>query len=89
MGRYSCSFSIDDQRVYLTGFSGGARVAISVAFWLKDLVAGVIACGAGFPTDVPTSSPRSFVLFAVAGTEDFNNPEVQSVALTKLLVVQG
>ncbi|MCM3871108.1 MAG: hypothetical protein ND895_10500 [Pyrinomonadaceae bacterium] len=72
-------FSIDDQRVYLAGFSGGARVAISVAFWLKDRVAGVIACGAGFPPDVPTSSPRPFVLFAVAGTEDFNNPEVQSL----------
>jgi pimeloyl-ACP methyl ester carboxylesterase len=72
--------SIDDQRVYLAGFSGGARVAISVAFWLKDRVAGVIACGAGFPSEVPIGSPRSFVLFAVAGTEDFNNPEIQTVA---------
>jgi poly(3-hydroxybutyrate) depolymerase len=73
-------FSIDDQRVYLAGFSGGARVSISVAFWLKDKVAGVIACGAGFPPGVPLSTPRSFVLFAVAGTEDFNNPEVQTLA---------
>jgi poly(3-hydroxybutyrate) depolymerase len=73
-------FSIDDQRAYLAGFSGGARVAISVAFWLKDRVAGVIACGGGFPADVPPSTPRSFVLFAVAGTEDFNNPEMQSLA---------
>lgn len=71
--------SIDDQRVYLAGFSGGARVAISVAFWLKDRVAGVIACGGGFPPDVPPGTPRSFVLFAVAGTEDFNNPEMQSL----------
>ena len=46
-------FSIDDQRVYLAGFSGGARVAISVAFWLKDRVAGVIACGGGFPVRCP------------------------------------
>ncbi|MCM3905275.1 MAG: hypothetical protein ND866_26565 [Pyrinomonadaceae bacterium] len=73
-------FSIDDQRVYLAGFSGGARVAISVAFWLKDKVAGVIACGAGFPPDVPPGTPRSFVLLAVAGTEDFNNPEMQTLA---------
>ena len=73
-------FSIDDQRVYLAGFSGGARVAITVAFGLKDRVAGVIACGAGFPADVPINTPRSFVLLAVAGTEDFNNPEVQALA---------
>ena len=73
-------FSIDDQRVYLAGFSGGARVAISVAFWLEGRVVGVIACGGGFPPDVPPGTPRSFVLFAVAGTEDFNNPELQTLA---------
>lgn len=72
-------FSIDERRVYLAGFSGGARVAISVGLWLKDRVAGVIACGGGFPADVPTTTPRSFVLFAVAGTDDFNNPEMQSL----------
>ena len=73
-------FSIDDQRVYLAGFSGGARVAFSIAFWLKGQVAGVIACGGGFPNDIPPGTPRSFVLFAVAGTEDFNNPEMQTLA---------
>ncbi len=90
-------FSIDDRRVYLAGFSGGARVAFSIAFSLKDRVAGVIACGAGFPPDIPASTPRSFVLFAVAGTEDFNNPEIQSLARklegstppTRLAVFEG
>lgn len=71
--------AIDDQRVYLAGFSGGARVALSVAFSLKDRVAGVIACGGGFPPDIPTGTTRSFVLLTVAGTEDFNNPEMQSL----------
>src|SRR6185437_2693150 len=61
------------------GFSGGARVAISLGFRLQGRIAGVIACGAGFPTEIPTNTPRPFVLFAVAGTEDFNNPELQSL----------
>ncbi|HET9787333.1 MAG TPA: hypothetical protein VFP47_09370, partial [Pyrinomonadaceae bacterium] len=73
-------FSIDDQRIYVAGFSGGARVAISVGFWLEGKIAGVIASGAGFPADIPPDSPRSFSLFAVAGTDDFNNPEIQTLA---------
>jgi dienelactone hydrolase len=73
-------FSIDDRRIYLAGMSGGARVAISVGFWLKDRVAGVIACSAGFPTEIPPTTVRPFVLFATAGTDDFNNPELQSLA---------
>src|SRR4030095_15595731 len=61
------------------GMSGGARVALGVGFWLKDKVAGVIACAAGYPPDIPASAPRSFVLLAVTGTEDFNNPELQTL----------
>jgi poly(3-hydroxybutyrate) depolymerase len=72
-------FAIDERRVYLAGFSGGARVAISVAFWLKEHVAGVIACGGGFPANLSLTTPRPFVLFAVAGTDDFNNPEMQTL----------
>jgi dienelactone hydrolase len=75
-------FSIDDKRVYISGFSGGARVAVSVGFWLKDRVAGVIACGGGFPSSTPLSTPRPFVLFLTAGTEDFNNPELQNLYRT-------
>jgi pimeloyl-ACP methyl ester carboxylesterase len=71
--------SIDDKRVYVAGFSGGARVAISVGFWLKDRIAGVIACGGGFPSNVSQATLRSFVLFETTGTEDFNNPEMQSL----------
>ncbi|HSE36945.1 MAG TPA: hypothetical protein VLG74_06545, partial [Blastocatellia bacterium] len=31
-------FAIDEKRVYLTGFSGGARAATALAVWLKDNV---------------------------------------------------
>jgi hypothetical protein len=90
-------FSIDDRRAYVAGFSGGARVAISVAFWLNGRVVGAIACGAGFPVKIPYTQSRPFVLFATAGTEDFNNPEVQSMAkaldnsdpLTQLAIFEG
>ena len=42
-------FAIDSQRIYLTGHSGGARVALQVALANKA-IAGVIASSAGFPT---------------------------------------
>src|SRR5213075_3114961 len=35
-------FNIEGQRVYVTGFSGGARVAIYFARLCKDCAAGVI-----------------------------------------------
>ena len=73
-------FSIDERRVYLAGLSGGARVAISVAFAYKGVFAGVIACSAGYPDNVKPTTPRSFVIFETTGLEDFNNPEMQSLA---------
>jgi dienelactone hydrolase len=69
--------SIDEKRIYLTGFSGGARVACAVGFKYKGLIAGVIACGGGFPRQITPSAATPFALFAVAGTEDFNLPEVK------------
>lgn len=69
-------FSVDGRRIYTAGMSGGARVATSIA--LSGLVRGVIACGAGFPQQpggVPKQVP--FLFFGVAGTEDFNYPELR------------
>ncbi len=69
--------SIDERRVYATGFSGGARVAIRVASSCPGCVAGVIACGAGFPTDLKPSSTTAFALFGTVGLYDFNYPELK------------
>jgi dienelactone hydrolase len=69
-------FPIDERRVYLTGFSGGARVAVSVAHPLKGSVAGVIGCGAGFPSEITPSPSIPFVYFGTVGLEDFNYPEM-------------
>lgn len=72
-------FSIEDGRVYAAGFSGGARMAIMLATQCKDCLAGVIAGGAGFPEGIEPSATMHFSLFAIAGIEDFNFPEVKSL----------
>ncbi len=74
-------FSIDDNRVYAAGFSGGARVALALGYSLKGRIAGVIACSGGAPHQGGGSEqPPSFVLFGSAGVEDFNNPEMQALS---------
>ena len=72
-------FSIDQRRVYTAGFSGGARVASSVGYALAGTIAGVIACGAGFPQGLSPSRSTPFPLFGTAGIEDFNFPEVKQL----------
>jgi poly(3-hydroxybutyrate) depolymerase len=85
-------FAIDAQRIYLTGHSGGARVAMEVALGPND-IAGVIASSAGFPDAEPRRSVK-FPIFATAGTEDFNYLEMRRLdaALTSphyLAVFEG
>lgn len=78
-------FNLDARRIYSTGFSGGARVATAMAMAVPD-VAGVIACGAGFPgSQVPKKVP--FAFFGIAGNEDFNYTELRQVR--KDLEAQG
>jgi dienelactone hydrolase len=69
-------FAINEKRIYTAGFSGGARVASSIAYRLNGKVAGVIACGAGFPPNLLPPKSIPFVLFGIAGTDDFNFPEL-------------
>jgi poly(3-hydroxybutyrate) depolymerase len=77
-------FSIDDRRIYTTGFSGGARVAVWVAYLCNGCAAGVIACGAGFHTQIaPTAKTQAsaipFAFFATVGTDDFNFGELKQL----------
>jgi predicted esterase len=71
-------FAIDDERMYATGFSGGARAAVRIAIGCKCL-AGVMANGAGFPGDLAPSSQMHFVFFGAAGVDDFNYAELKSL----------
>ncbi len=70
-------FSVDRQRLYATGLSGGARVACDMGFKYRGQVAGVIACGAGFPTDSPPSNDTPFAFYETIGNLDFNYYEIR------------
>jgi hypothetical protein len=76
-------FSIDQNRVYTAGMSGGARVAGMVAQSLAQSpgggAAGVILCGAGFSEAKPPEKPLPFPVFGVAGVEDFNWIELRQL----------
>lgn len=67
--------SLDDRRVYVSGFSGGARVAGAMALNSAGQIAGVIAHGAGYPNGHGEGSDKLLYYFAV-GNRDFNWPEV-------------
>ena len=70
-------FSVDKQRVHLTGFSGGVRVAGRFAQSLPEVKA-VIGCGAGFDLDKSTAKvPFTFV--GVCGSRDMNYMWLQTL----------
>jgi dienelactone hydrolase len=71
--------AIDQGRVYTTGFSGGARMAILFAQLCGDCVAGAIACGAGFPSGIGPSAAMRFSFFGTVGVDDFNFPELKTL----------
>jgi dienelactone hydrolase len=67
--------AIDNSRIYVFGFSGGARVACSVALY-DGGVTGVIACGGGFPEREPQIR-QPFVYMGFVGDKDFNCIELK------------
>jgi dienelactone hydrolase len=76
LGDVGARFAIDDKRVYLTGLSGGARAATTLAVWLEGRIAGVIGCGAGLAQGLePSSLP--FIYYGTVGDEDFNYSEMK------------
>jgi len=76
---------IDPFRIFLIGFSGGARVAVAEAMVNSD-VAGVVGCGAGFP-QLPGGLEPSFNYMAMVGRQDFNYGEF--AVLDKELSARG
>jgi dienelactone hydrolase len=67
-------FAVDDNRVYATGFSGGARVATIMGRVLE--IAGVIAVGGGFPPSTPPDDTVPFDFYGLVGEHDFNYYEL-------------
>jgi len=66
---------IDNKRIYLTGFSGGARLATYLAV-KEHMITGVIACGAGFPSNLQPGPDLSFSYVSTVGNADMNYPEM-------------
>jgi len=81
----STRYSVDTSRIYLMGFSGGARIASLVALYAGG-IRGVIGCGAGFPGSNQPGRFR-FDYIGLAGNADFNMNEL--VNLDELLEQQG
>jgi len=70
---------IDEHRSYASGFSGGARVAGAMALGgTHGQIAGVIAHGAGYPSN-KTASKDDLPYFFAVGDQDFNWPEVINI----------
>jgi hypothetical protein len=53
-------FAVDDSVIYLAGFSGGSRVAGSIAL-TEGTIAGVIGCGQDFPILIKDPSGNSVI----------------------------
>ena len=77
--------SIDKNRIYTGGFSGGSRVASFMAI-TESGITGVIGCAAGFP-NVNKPLEYSFNYIGIVGNEDFNLLEMEN--LNKALSTSG
>ncbi|MCX6153149.1 MAG: hypothetical protein NT007_03205 [Candidatus Kapabacteria bacterium] len=71
--------SYDRKRIYMAGFSGGARVAQTYATNNSSIV-GIIMCSAGFAEDFGANKLH-YDLFAIAGFKDFNYNEIVGLEL--------
>ncbi len=70
-------FKIDKRRVYTAGFSGGARIASSVAIY-KGGIEGVLAIAGGLPK-VGQEITQMFNYAAIVGEVDFNYLELKAL----------
>ncbi len=76
--RVFSDFNINKERVYASGFSGGSRLASTIAV-LTNQIQGVIACGAGFSLNKSHLPYKdSFSYAAIVGDEDMNFKEMQN-----------
>jgi dienelactone hydrolase len=71
-------FTIDTNRVYTMGFSGGARVATRLAIQNNNII-GVIACGAGFPHGYQPTKWNKFTFVGLVGDLDMNYYELKNL----------
>ncbi len=68
-------FPIEEQRRYLAGMSGGARLVTAIALSCNGCADGVIANAAGFPIGKSPERNMKFAYFGAVGNADFNYGE--------------
>lgn len=68
-------YKVDSKTYYATGFSGGARMAYTMAYYHSEQFKGVIACGAGFGLG---AIHRNIAVYHCIGSSDPNLDEVKS-----------
>ncbi len=75
--------SINTARIYVLGFSGGARVANALCI-TNGAIAGAICCGAASPA-ANNKDPRSnYTFLGICGNEDFNYIEMRKYDMVDL-----
>jgi hypothetical protein len=70
-------FKTDSRQIYTAGFSGGSRLAFTVAI-LTNAIQGVIGCGASAPVELSQNQNSSvnFSYIGIVGDEDMNYQEM-------------
>lgn len=75
--------SINTARIYVLGFSGGARVANALCI-TNGAIAGAICCGAASPA-ANNKDPRSnYTFLGICGNQDFNYIEMRKYDMVEL-----
>lgn len=70
----STRFKVDKKRMFIGGFSGGAKLAIMFASKMPELI-GAIACGGSMPSQ--NSSEPNYYYAGIVGNKDFNYLETR------------
>jgi len=69
-------FNINERRIYVSGFSSGARLATAIAV-SSESIQGVVGCGAGFGGLPYVPTPQSkFSYVGLVGDRDMNYQEM-------------
>lgn len=72
-------FTLDENRIYLAGFSGTARTARLLAE-TTPVITGIIGAGAGLHRDVRPSPRTRFLYYGAVGDVDYNFHEVDTLS---------
>jgi tetratricopeptide (TPR) repeat protein len=71
--------AVDNNRVYTTGFSGGARMGSIFKYIVNRPVTGIIGCGAGLNTNLKPGMIKPVIYYGIVGLWDFNYREMMKL----------